>query len=105
MKLVIAFALTLAGLSASAASVTPSTQCGTAAMDAIVRDIVKKLAKPSDIDDFEGELAGSADLTETTKDSSTYEAYFTQPDRYHVDYKVTVGENCKILNIEAEGYY
>ena len=74
-------------------------------MDAIVRDIVKKLAKPSDIDDFEGELAGSASLTETEEKVSIYEAYFTQPDRYHVDYKVFVGENCKILNIEVEGYY
>ncbi len=83
-----------------------STECGEVAMDAIVRDIVKHLDKPSDIDNWnDGLLSGSADLDETKDGVSTYRVDFTGDDRYHTVYTVSVGQNCKVLAVESEGFF
>jgi hypothetical protein len=82
-----------------------STNCGDVAMDAVVRDVVSKLAKPSDILNFDGLLGGSLQLDGSENNVSYYSVDFTQEDRFHVDYKVTVGQNCKILKVDVQGYY
>lgn len=98
------------GLFNSAQAMPPiedtSTTCGQVAMDAVLRDIIKtKLQKPSDIDEYETLLGGSADIVSTEKGESVYEAYFLLSDRYNVIYKVTVGQKCKVLKLDVEGNY
>lgn len=110
IKNLILAALTIGSLNTVNAKMPPvedsSTTCGHVAMDAVLRDIIKnRLEKPSDIDQYETLLGGTADITSTEKGESIYEAYFLMDDRYNVIYKVTIGQKCKILNLDVEGNY